>query len=88
MPTTRYFRLKSFSAALLMIAAIVVMLAQIPAGESLGAWLRNLSQWILDVPNVSAQRAIQIGVAIGAVATALKIILGIDKSIFSGVGKE
>lgn len=83
----RSFRLKNVSAALLLIAAIIVMLAQIPLGENISSHIPGMAAWINDYPNVAAQRAIMIGIAIGSVATALKIILGIDKSVFSGVGK-
>ena len=83
----RSFRLKSFSAGLLLFAAVIVMLAQIPAGEDIWREIPGISSWILNYPNVAAQRAIKIGISIGVVATALKIILGIDRSVFGGVGK-
>ncbi|MBF0314134.1 MAG: hypothetical protein HQK50_07670 [Oligoflexia bacterium] len=83
----RSFRLKTFSAGLLLFAAVVVMLAQIPAGENISKQIPVIAAWINEYPNVAAQRAIMIGIAIGSVATALKIILGIDKSVFSGAGK-
>lgn len=83
----RSFRLKSFSAGLLLVSAMLVMLSQIPTGEVISPYIPKISAWILDHPNVAAQRAIQIGISIGVVSTALKIILGIDKSVFSGVGK-
>jgi len=83
----RSFRLKSFSAGLLLFTAIIVMLAQIPAGESISPILPAIKDWVLNNPNVCAQRAIKVGVSIGVSATSLKIILGIDKSVFSGVGK-
>jgi hypothetical protein len=82
----RSFRLKNFSAGLLLFSAILIMLAQIPAGELISSKIPLIKDWILDYPNVAAQRAIMIGIAIGSVATALKIILGIDKSVFSGTG--
>ncbi|MBF0300703.1 MAG: hypothetical protein HQK51_18460 [Oligoflexia bacterium] len=83
----RSFRLKSFSAGLLLVAAIIVMLAQIPLGENINENIPAISSWIMDCPNVAARRAILMGISIGSVATALKIILGIDKSVFSGAGK-
>ncbi|MBF0360145.1 MAG: hypothetical protein HQK49_04000 [Oligoflexia bacterium] len=83
----RSFRLKSFSAGLLLVAAIIVMLAQIPLGENISVHIPAISSWIMDCPNVAARRAILMGISIGVVATALKIILGIDKSVFSGAGK-
>lgn len=79
----RSFRLKTFSAGLLMFTALLVMLAQVPVGELIHPSIPPLKEWVMRVPNVAGQRAIMIGVAVGGVATALKIILGIDKSIFS-----
>ncbi len=83
----RSFRLKNFSAGLLLAAALLVMIAQIPLGGVISPIIPQIKDWILDYPNVAAQRAIMIGIAIGAVSTALKIILGIDRSVFSGSGE-
>jgi hypothetical protein len=34
----------------------------------------------MDVPNVAARRAIFVGAALGAIATGVRIILGIERS--------
>lgn len=83
----RSFRLKSFSAGVLLFTAILIMVAQIPLGEVISPAIPKIKDWLLDYPNVSAQRAILIGVSIGSVATTIKILLGIDKSVFAGAGK-
>ena len=55
----------------------------------LGAWLLQVligeklpqfMNWIMDVPNIAARRAIFIGAALGAVSTGLRVILGIERS--------
>ena len=46
------------------------MLARVPLGENLpvvGEYLTPLMNWIMDVPNIAARRAIFIGAALGAV---------------------
>ena len=74
----RAFRARSFHAALLLFAGVVVMLGRVPLGEMIG--LHHISTWILDYPNLAAKRGIMIGVGLGIVATAIKIIVGIERT--------
>ena len=97
----RAFRARNLDATILLSAAIVVMVARVPAGEMLGNtishafssvlgdwtliflpenFLSQFMNWIVDVPNTAARRAIFIGAALGAIATGLRIILGIERS--------
>ncbi|HHO50429.1 MAG TPA: hypothetical protein ENK18_06030 [Deltaproteobacteria bacterium] len=79
----RAFRARNVDAALLLGAAVVVMIARVPIGESIpviGDYLPKIMNWIMDVPNIAARRAIFIGAALGAVATGLRVILGIERS--------
>lgn len=79
----RAFKARNLEAALLLGAAIIVMVARVPAGEDLPLVHEKLPQfmnWIMDVPNTAARRAIFIGAALGAVATGLRVILGLERS--------
>ena len=85
----RAFRARNVDAALLLGAAVIVMIARVPLGESIpviGEYLPRFMNWIMDVPNIAARRAIFIGAALGAVATGLRVILGIERSHLGGEG--
>jgi hypothetical protein len=86
----RAFRIRTTEAALLAAAAFIVMMGRVPLGGVLTAGLprewrvETLAQWILDVPQNAANRAILIGAALGVMATGLRVILGIERSYLSG----
>lgn len=85
----RAFRAKNTEASLLLGTAFIVLLGQTYAGYILTAWLPpslsgltipGISTMCLQVFNTAGQRAIMIGMALGIVATSLKIIIGTDRS--------
>lgn len=80
----RAFRVRSWQAWLLAGTALIVMLGRIPFGEMLWGDFPLFVDWIMNVPNTVAQRAILIGAALGAVATGLKMIFGIERSWLGG----
>ena len=80
----RSFRIRSTEAGLLAVAAVVVMLGRVPLGGEIWDALPDLSDWIANVPNLAAKRAILIGAALGAISTGLKVIMGIERNFLGG----
>jgi len=95
----RAFRIRTVEAGLLAAAALIVMLGRVPLGDFLVRpltdhawfpdWLREaplgtMQQWIMDVPQNAAKRAILIGAAMGVMATGLRVILGIERAYLGG----
>jgi hypothetical protein len=93
----RAFRARTLDATLLLVAAIIVMFGRVPISDFL--WQRifpkaitgnmpffpeELAEWIMSTPTMAARRGIMIGAALGAISTSLKVILGIERSYFSG----
>ncbi len=75
----RAFRARSVLATILLVTALIIMFRLIPLGP-----ISDVNNWlvekILTVPNMAAKRAIAMGIALGATATAIKIIMGIERT--------
>ena len=77
----RAFRARKLNATLLLIAAVVVMLGRVPIAENaFFTFLSKFSDWFMFIPQMAAKRGIWIGIALGAFAMSLRIILGIERT--------
>ncbi len=73
----RALRIGTVESTLLVVGALIVLLGQLaigPATSNLG----QLSQWFQNYPVLGAIRGILIGTALGAIATSLRYLLGVD----------
>ncbi|MCD6594207.1 hypothetical protein J7L68_00830 [bacterium] len=87
----RAFRARSSQAVALLLAATIVMLGRVPIGDYFSFWTHwglpsfyDMAQWILNVPNMAAKRAIALGVGLGSLLMTLKLILGIERTYLGG----
>lgn len=91
----RAFRAKNLEATVLLGTAFIVMLGRTVAGVELTDWLpetglvaylrlEKLADITMYVFSLAGMRAINIGIALGVVATSLKILLGVDRSYLGG----
>jgi len=80
----RAFRARSKEATLLLLAAIFLMLSAVSFIGYYFPRITTLSEWLLMVPNMAAQRGILFGVYLGTLATSIKIILGIERGWMGG----
>jgi hypothetical protein len=86
----RAFKARNVTAVLLLATAFIVMLGRVPIGALItrslpeNMQLGSIVEWILNIPNMAAQRGILMGVGLGMIATAIKIILGIERGYLGG----
>ncbi len=83
----RAFRARNVEATMLLLAAFILMLGRVPIGDWITAWLPegyrmgSAADWIMDFPQTAGQRAIMIGIALGVVSSALRVILGLERAM-------
>jgi hypothetical protein len=94
----RAFRVRTLESALMMTAAVVVMLGQISAvflmlklgsfGEDAYTVLPKVRQWLLEVPNSAAFRAIRLGAGVAGLMLAIRMWLSIESKSFGAREKR
>jgi hypothetical protein len=82
----RAFRIRSFEALLLAIAAFILMIGRVPIGNAIHPIIPAAADWLMEVPQNAAKRGILIGAALGVMATGIRLILGMEKTYGSGEG--
>ena len=80
----RGFRARSVPAAILLVSAVIVLVGRVPLTEHFSTSLSKITFWIQDYPSMAARRAILIGIGLGSMTTALRVILGIERTYLRG----
>jgi hypothetical protein len=73
---------RSPASILMLLTAAIVLLGQMPFAERLSIELSEFQRWILEIPAAAGQRGILLGVALGTIATGLRILLGVEREKF------
>lgn len=71
----RALRARNLETTLMLLAAIIVLLGQVPLLPE----LESAREWLLRVPSQAGVRGILLGVALGAIATAVRLLVGVDR---------
>jgi hypothetical protein len=75
----RAFRVRNFETFLLVMACLVVLVGQAPLARYVWEELPALKDWVLGVPSTAGARGILIGVALGSLATGVRVLVGFDR---------
>ena len=73
----RLLRARNLESAAMLIVVVIVLLGQVTLG--LIPVLPKLKDWILDVPAMAGVRGILLGVALGALLTGVRLLLGAER---------
>jgi hypothetical protein len=75
----RAFRVRSLESFFFVLFAIIVLLGQVPVSIYLWPEFPVIKDWILNVPTLAGVRGILLGVALGVIATGLRVLTGADR---------
>lgn len=79
MVSWRMVRIRNIDSVVLVVAAIGVMMANAPMSSAISPFFEQFGSWIKSVPNTAGQRALIIGIALGAIALSVRVILGLER---------
>jgi hypothetical protein len=80
----RAFRAKNIEATLVLVAGLAMVMYNAPVFTASWPGFRIIGQWIYDVPNMATNRAVTIGAALGAIALAVRTLMGIERGYLRG----
>jgi len=80
----RAFRVRSVDASILLGVALVVLMGRAPIGAVIWGQFEPMTRWFMTIPNTAAMRGVIICTVFGAIMTALRIAVGIERSYLGG----
>lgn len=73
----RLLLLRNLESAVMLVVVLIVLLGQVTLG--LIPIVPELKEWILNVPAMAGVRGILLGVALGALLTGIRLLLGVER---------
>ncbi len=84
----RAFRARNVEATIVLASGLFMIMSNAPLFTSSWGTFRDIGDWIFDVPNAATMRAVTIGVALGAIALAVRTLMGIERGYLRGGSEE
>ncbi|HSJ52882.1 MAG TPA: hypothetical protein VLC52_03975 [Anaerolineae bacterium] len=75
--TLRLLTVRNLESAVMLLVVLLVLAGQVTVG--LAPLLPEIRDWILNVPAIAGVRGILLGVALGAVLTGVRLLLGVER---------
>ena len=75
----RAFRLRNIEALILLVTSLLVLFTQLPFVGAISPSLAIIRDWLMRVPVTAATRGLILGIALGTIATSLRILLAVDR---------
>lgn len=75
----RALRVRTWETALFAISAVLVLIGSAPFMQVISPLIPSAREWVVNVPAVAGMRGIMLGVALGIIATGLRLLTGIDR---------
>lgn len=83
----RSFRARSNEATVVLLSGLLMICYNAPLMTSIWPGFTPIGDWIFSIPNMATMRAVIIGAALGAIALAMRVLLGIERGYLRG-GEE
>ena len=80
----RAFRAKNIESTLVLLAGVFMVMSNAPFFTATWPGFKTIGDWIFAVPNMATNRAVTIGAALGAIALAVRTLMGIERGYLRG----
>lgn len=84
----RAFRAKNVESSIVLVAGTLMVMSNAPLFVNAFGPFADIGLWIRNVPNMATMRSVTIGAALGAIALAVRTLMGIERGYLRGGGEE